>query len=84
MENAQEDLERAHNSNHELHEENCRLVAANERLLADNALLEQRAADRLHQLHDRMRDQQTLERVIELLKAERTTYKVRLYFQIRI
>ena len=70
--------------------EDCRrLTAANERLQAEKSLLEQRSRDQYYeharQLHDREREQEALERVIQLLEADKASNQVCLVFSpIRI
>ncbi|EKM54466.1 uncharacterized protein PHACADRAFT_185387 [Phanerochaete carnosa HHB-10118-sp] len=59
----------------QLREDSRRLCAANERLHAEQALLEQRTLDQFYeharQLHEREREQEALERVIDLLEQDK-------------
>ncbi|GJE94469.1 hypothetical protein PsYK624_106390 [Phanerochaete sordida] len=58
-----------------LREDNRRLCTANERLHSEKSLLEQRSVDQFYeharQLHEREREQEALERVIDLLEQDK-------------
>ena len=70
----------------QLREDNRRLATANERLRSEKLSLEQRSLGQYYEhtrrLHDRERDRKGLERVVEMLEADKVAAQVRFLFAL--